>query len=277
MSESLAGIGLRAPHIIPIYQQKPDIGWLEVHSENYTSLGGIDFNYLLKLREKYEISLHGIGMSLGSFEEPNREHIHSIKALANLVKPFLVSEHLSWSAQGEKYLPDLLPIPYNKESLNIFSRNVEIAQEILQTNILIENPSSYFEFNNSTYSEACFLNELARRTGCRVLLDVNNIFVSSQNNGFSAEEYILEISDNIVKEIHVAGHSRKDFLNKNSLLIDSHNDVVTNHVWELLRLSLKKFGPIPTMIEWDADLPDLAVLLEEADKIKNEINKVSHS
>jgi len=265
----LIGIGLRHQHFIEVIEKKPRIGWLEIHSENFFSQGGPAIQALLKTRELYPISLHGIGLSLGSADEVSRNHLANIKSLINRVSPFLVSEHLSWSRIAGKYMPDLLPIPYTKESLDIFAKNVSIAQDFLQIEILLENPSSYLEYEMTEMREIDFLVKLCQKTGAKILLDVNNVFVSCTNHGWNAIDYIDSIPKNLVKEIHIAGHSTKKIGNEEIICIDSHDRTVCDEVWDLYAYATQKFGPLHTLLEWDTELPDLRVLIKEASKALN--------
>ena len=273
MHNYLAGIGLRHPHIRQFVSEKPDIGWVEVHSENYYSLGGIDFDCLVEIRENYPISLHGIGMSLGSYDGIDTNHLAKVKGLIEVINPFLVSDHLSWNSVSEKFLPDLLPTPFNNEAIEVFSRNISIVQEALDRELLLENPSTYFEFTESTMLEYEFVNTLAKKTGSKIILDINNIYISGLNNGWSSVEYIDNIDISIVKEIHLSGHSIKDLPNNKKLYIDSHDNYVCDEVWKLYECAIKRFGSIPTLIEWDADIPDLSVLLSESKKAERYLNK----
>ena len=265
---NLVGIGLRYPHLVQFsMQQPPQIGWVEVHSENFYSLGGPDFDYLYKIREQYPVSLHGIGMSLGSVNGLDEGHIALVKGLMDIIDPFLISDHLSWNTVSNKFLPDLLPTPFNKESLDIFADNISFVQDKLQRKILLENPSTYFEYINSTYSEPEFLNTLMQKTGAGILLDVNNVYISGLNNGWSPRDYIDAINPSFVGEMHVSGHSQKKILDNESLYIDSHDNLVCDEVWRLCEFAVKKFGILPTMVEWDINIPALEVLLGEAAKI----------
>ena len=272
MSSKLVGIGLRHPHIEQFASQKPNIGWVEVHSENYLICGGPAFDNLLEIRKNYPVSLHGIGMSLGSASGLDDVHLTQVKDLIDIVDPFIISDHLSWNTVSEKFLPDLLPTPFNDEALEVFTRNISIAQDKFKRQILLENPSTYFEFTASTYSEAEFLNLLSQRTGAGVVLDVNNTYISGLNNGWSAEQYITDINSGIVHEIHVSGHSVKKISNNEFLYIDSHDSPVCDAVWLLYRQALSKFGKLPTLIEWDVNIPKLEILLQEAQKAESCIN-----
>ena len=233
MNNSFIGIGLRYPHLKQFVFEKPDIGWVEVHSENFYSLGGADFDCLVEVRKDYPISLHGIGMSLGSYDGIDENHLAKVRGLVNEIDPFLVSDHLSWNSVSEKFLPDLLPTPFNDEALEVFARNISIVQETLGRELLLENPSTYFEFTESTMPEYEFLNILTKKTGAKVILDINNVYISGLNNGWSSAEYIKKIDTSIVKEIHLSGHLVKELPDSKKLYIDSHNDYVCDEVWEL--------------------------------------------
>lgn len=256
------GVGLRAPHIAEVIATRPAIGWLEVHAENYMG-GGPALAQLDAIRRDYPLSLHGVGLSLGSAEGLDAEHLRRFKSLIGRTEPMLVSEHLSWSATGGTYLNDLLPLPYTEESLTIVARNVAIAQDALGRRFLIENPSSYLRFRHSTIPEPEFLTELVRRTGCGLLCDVNNIHVACANLGGTPEDYLDALPAAAVGEIHLAGHSPVARGGR-TLLIDDHGSPVAPAVWQLYRRALARFGLVPSLVEWDKALPSLAVLLGEA-------------
>jgi uncharacterized protein len=256
---SRAGIGLRSPHYREIDQSHPAIGWFEVHSENYFGEGGRPLYFLERLRADYPCSLHGVGLSLGSVDELDRQHLEKLDALVRRIEPGLVSEHLCWSSVGGTYLNDLLPLPYTEEALDHVCLRVDQAQAFLGRQILIENVSSYLQFVHSTIAEWDFITELSRRSGCGILLDVNNIYVNSVNHDFDPERYIDAIARDAVKEIHLAG-----FDSNGVCLIDTHGKPVSAAVWGLYRKALRRFGPVPTLIEWDTDIPALEVLLREA-------------
>ncbi len=260
-----AGIGLRAAHYRDVIEQQPAIGWLEVHSENYFGGGGKPLHYLETVRADYPLSLHGVGLSLGSTDPLNFGHLAQLKKLIRRVEPGLVSEHLSWSSVDWRYFNDLLPLPYTVESLAHVSERVARVQDYLGRQILVENISSYLQYAESTLPEAEFLAELARRSGCGILLDVNNVYVSACNHGFDAETYLANIPRERVQEMHLAGFTRKQF-DDGEILIDTHNRPVAPDVWRLYETAVRRFGCVPTLIEWDSDLPALAVLLEEANK-----------
>jgi len=258
------GIGLRTPHVAEIMASRPALPWLEVHSENYLG-GGPQLGRLERLRREYPVSLHGVGLSLGTDGNLDGRHLARLRALVGRIEPCLVSEHLSWSIVDGAYLNHLLPLPYTEDTLEIVTRHVACAQEALGHRILIENPSGYLRFRHSTIPESEFIAELARRTGCGLLCDVNNIYVTASNLGLDAAAYIDALPPEAVAEIHLAGHSRND-ADGHAILIDDHGSVVADPVWTLYARAIHRFGAVPTLIEWDTDLPELAVLLAEARK-----------
>ena len=254
------GIGLRLPHVSEIAATRPELGFLEVHAENYmVETPALD--RLLELRRDHPVSLHGVALSLGSAEALDRDHLLRFSALVERVEPALVSEHLAWAAIGGAYLNDLLPLPYTEASLELSCRHVDEAQEALGRRLLIENPSSYFRYRHSTIPEAEFLTEVAVRTGCGILCDVNNIYVSASNFGFEPLAYLEALPIAAIGEIHLAGHHAAEDVD---VLIDHHGSRVAKPVWELYAAALRRFGPVPTLVEWDTNLPALEVLLDEA-------------
>ncbi len=259
---AVAGIGLRAPHYRQILKDRPALGWLEVHSENFFANGGLPAHFLNLFREHYSLSFHGVGLSLGSSDPLNAAHLDKLARLVDHFQPALISEHLSWSSVGGRYVNDLLPMPYTRESLRTVAARVYQAQEKLQRQILIENISSYLQFEDSVMAEVDFLLELAGRTGCGLLLDVNNVYVSACNHGFDAAAYLRAIPGRLVQEIHLAGHTLHQF-DEGEIRIDTHNQRVCPEVWALYDLAIQLYGPKPTLIEWDSDLPALDVLLDE--------------
>ena len=260
-----AGIGLRTPHVGEILARRPALSWLEVHSENYFAAGGRAVAELELLRRDYPLSLHGVGLSLGSTDALDRSHLDKLCQAIERFSPALVSEHLCWTSQGGRHFHDLLPLPYTEEALVHVSSRVDEVQEELGRSLLLENVSSYLEFAHSTIPEWDFLREVAARSGCEILLDVNNIYVSSVNNGFDPRSYIDAIPAAKVSEIHLAGYTEKQ-IDGVRLLIDSHDHLVSEPVWDLYSYVLERMGPKPTLIEWDSELPELAVLLSEAAK-----------
>jgi uncharacterized protein (UPF0276 family) len=254
------GIGLRLPHVSEIAATRPRLGFLEVHAENYMAETPA-LDRLLDLRRDYPVSLHGVALSLGSAEELDRGHLARFRASIEQVEPMLVSEHLAWSAIGGAYLNDLLPLPYTETSLDLFCHHVDEAQGALDRRLLIENPSSYLRYWYSPIPEPEFMTELARRTGCGILCDVNNIHVSAWNFGFDPMAYLQALPIGAIGEIHLAGHHVAEDVN---ILIDDHGSRVAEPVWALYAAALRRFGRVPTLIEWDTNLPALEVLLDEA-------------
>lgn len=262
---SQAGIGLQSQHYKQILELKPAIAWLEVHSENYFAEGGQPLAILTQIRQHYPLSLHGVGLSLGSVDSLNLGHLTKLKRLMQQVEPVLVSEHLSWGALDGRHYNDLLPLPYTQEALAHMIERVNQTQDYLGRQILIENISSYTQFIDSCIPEGEFIAELARQTSCGILLDVNNIYVSAYNLGFNPNVYWQAIPAESILEIHLAGHSR-DTIAEQTVLIDTHDQPITAEVWQLYQQIITSIGPKPTLIEWDANLPELAVLLAEANK-----------
>jgi uncharacterized protein (UPF0276 family) len=254
-----AGIGLRAPHYRELLDRLPATGWLEAHSENYFADGGESHFYLERLRATYPLSLHGVGLSLGSTDELNARHLTRLKRLIERYQPALVSEHLSWSSVDGEFLNDLLPLPYTEEALAHICLRVGQVQDLLGRQILIENISSYLRFADSTIPEWEFLSAVAATTGCGILLDVNNIHVNAVNHGYDAVTFIDAVPPDAVQEVHLAG-----FEQRGTLLVDTHGAPVSAPVWELYRHTIERFGRVPTLIEWDTDIPALDVLLAEA-------------
>lgn len=260
-----AGIGLRTPHIRTILDERPDIAWLEVHSENYFHPGSGMQEKLLALRPDYPISLHGVGLSLGSVDPLDREHLARLKSLVELVDPGLVSEHLCWGSVNGRHVNDLLPMPYTEEAARHVAERISETQAVLRRELLIENVSSYFEYRCSEMSEAEFLVSVAEQAGCRILLDVNNIYVAVTNNGGNVAEYIDTIPPALVGEIHLAGHSRNRF-GEREILVDTHSSAVCDEVWSAYEYAIARLGVQPTLIEWDTEIPPLETLLAEARK-----------
>ncbi|HUL08787.1 MAG TPA: DUF692 domain-containing protein [Candidatus Acidoferrum sp.] len=257
-----AGIGLRHHHYRAVIESRPRVGWLEVHSENYFG-GGRPLAFLEAARAHYPLSLHGVGLSLGTDGALDRDHLARIKALIERVQPALVSEHVSWSIAGGVYLNDLLPLPYTEEALQVICDHVRETQDFLGRRILVENPSSYLQFAHSTIPECDFVAEISRRTGCGLLLDVNNVYVSACNHGFDAHGYIEAMPREAVQEIHLAGHAVRE-IGEATLRIDDHGSAVCDAVWQLYAAALARLGPVPTLIEWDSNVPELPVLVAEA-------------
>ena len=254
-----AGIGLRTPHVRQVLSERPAVPWLEIHSENYYVDGGPALAVLDRIRADYPLSLHGVGMSLGSTDPLDRAHLAKLARLIERTEPALVSEHLCWSGVGGRVLNDLLPLPHTEESLAHVCARVAEVQDFLGRTILVENVSTYLAFADATIPEWEFVAAVARRTGCKILCDVNNIYVNAINHGFDADAYLAAMPREAVAEIHLAG-----FEATTTCLIDSHGAPVAPAVWTLYRRAVALFGKVPTLIEWDTDIPALATLLSEA-------------
>jgi uncharacterized protein len=258
------GIGLRRPHIAEVLARRPRDVWFEVHAENlmYDEAASLA---LEQIRHYAPLSLHGVSLSLGGAGDLDVDHLLRLKRLVERFDPFLISEHLAWCAVDGAYLNDLLPLPYTEESLEVMESHVNHAQAALGRRILIENPSRYLSFRHSTIEESAFLTELSDRSGCGLLCDLNNIYVSAANLELNAEHYLASLPAHAVAEVHLAGHSARETAS-GTVLIDDHGSEVSLPVWSLYRRALEHFGPLPTLIEWDNDLPSLYVLLKEAGK-----------
>lgn len=260
------GIGLRYPHYQEVLETDLNLGWLEVHPENYFG-GGAHRHFLSEARKSYNLSLHAVGLSLGSDQPVDENHLAQFKELIDIYQPFNVSDHASWSASGNAHLNDLLPLPYTQESLDKLARNVERAMEVFGRKMLIENPSSYVAFAGNEMHEDVFMNRLAEMTGCGILLDLNNIYVQAHNHGYDAWAYIETIDKRHVGEMHLAGHIEQE-AGDGVILVDTHSRPVKGDVWDLYKHAVKHVGVVPTLIEWDTDIPDLATLVGEADKAR---------
>lgn len=271
------GIGLRAAHYEEILGTDLNIGWIEVHPENYFGLtspegyvtagGGVHRHFLSQAREKFQLSLHAVGLSLGSDQPVDARHLAQFKELIDLYDPFHISDHASWSISGNAHLNDLLPLPYRADVLDRLARNVAEAQDYFGRPMLIENPSTYVNFADNEMAEHEFMNKLSAMTGCSLLLDINNIYVQAVNHGFDAFDYIDQIDASRVREMHLAGHIEQPTQTR-PILVDTHNQPVRTEVWDLYAHAVRRFGAIPTLIEWDADVPTLEVLVAEADKAR---------
>jgi len=261
------GIGLRPQHHAEFLERRPALGWVEVHSENFFARGGMQRDVLAEVCAHYPLGLHGVGLSIGSTDQLDRTHLAKLARLERDYKPILVSEHLAWGSVDGRYMNDLLPLPYTAEALRHMAARVGIVQDFLGRQILIENVSSYLQFESSEMAEWEFLATLASESDCAILLDVNNLYVNAVNHGFDPREYLNSIPPRAVQEIHLAGHS-VERLGTRELLIDTHAAPVCSAVWELYGAALERFGPVHTLIEWDAQLPALDVLLSEVRKIE---------
>jgi uncharacterized protein len=257
------GIGLRSQHLDELLKPPRRPVFLEVHAENYVRPSP-SLEKVLRLRCDFEFSVHAVGLSLGSADGIDEAHLGRIARLVERLQPTLVSEHLSWSCFEGRFFNDLLPLPFTEEALEIVARNVGRMQDRLGRQISIENPSSYLGFRHSTLTEAEFLDELVRRSGCGLLLDVNNVVVTAHNLGLDSVDWLNELPGEAITQFHLAGHARNVLDDGTTILIDDHGSRVFDGVWSLFEEVLQRFGPRPTLIEWDTDIPPLAVLLDEA-------------
>jgi uncharacterized protein len=252
------GIGLRAPHYADVLERQAELDFVEVISENFMIDGGRPLWVLDAFRERLPVALHGVSMSIGSADGLDRAYLRNLKRLADRVQPLFVSDHLCWTGVGGVNTHDLLPLPYTAEALDVVVQNVLMAQDVLQRPMLVENPSTYVTFINDEMEEADFLGTLCREAGCDILLDINNVYVSAANHGFDPIGYLRRLPPERVKQIHLAGHSQGEHL-----LIDTHDTPVCDDVWALYSAALALFGPVPTMVERDGNIPPFDVLLAE--------------
>jgi uncharacterized protein (UPF0276 family) len=269
-----AGIGLRFPHHRHVAETRPATPWFEVHAENYMS-GGAPLRHLENIRRDTPISLHAVGLSLGSTDPLDTAHLDRLKSLADRIEPGLISDHLSWSAVDGVYLADLLPIPYTDEALTVVADNIDRVQNALGRTILIENPSTYLAFTASIIEEPEFLAELASRTGCGILCDVNNIYVSARNLNLDPLAYFAPLISASIGEIHLAGHTVRRLDDAREIRIDDHGSKVDPAVWNLYEHALSLFGPVPTLIEWDTEIPTFSVLEDEAAQAQSYLDRYS--
>ena len=258
-----AGVGLRSVHVAEVIATRPTVPWFEVHAENYVAPGGPAVRALERIRESYPVAVHAVGLSLGSADPLDARHLRRLRALVDRIQPVLVSDHLSWSTLGGVYVNHLLPLPYTAETLHLVCDHVAQAQNALGQRLLVENPSSYLSFRESPIPEPAFLAEVARRTGCGLLCDVNNIHVTGVNLGLDPIAYVDALPTGAIEEFHLAGHSVND-ADGVTVLIDDHGARVAPEVWALYDYALSRSGPRPSLVEWDSEIPALSVLLEEA-------------
>ncbi|MCY4288956.1 MAG: DUF692 domain-containing protein [Aestuariivita sp.] len=271
----LPGVGYKPVHFDEIMARSSPLAWLEIHAENYMGDGGRSHAQMRALSEYYPISVHGVGLSIGGEEPLDIEHIQRLQKLTHWLQPVSFSEHLAWSTHGTEFLNDLLPVPYTMQTLDRITAHIDQVQEALKRSILLENPSSYLVFSQSTWAETDFLKEISNRTGCYLLLDINNVFVSASNLGFSPTTYIDDFPLDRVRELHVGGHEEDQDGYGETLLIDSHKCAVSNPVWSLLDYTLAKTGPQPVLIEWDNEVPEWVVLDAEVHRVANALELIS--
>lgn len=257
------GLCLKPQHYRDILDQKPDVGWFEVHAENYLGDGGAPLRYLTKIREYYELSVHGVGLSIGSAQGLDTDHLRRVSEMVKRFEPASFSEHLAWSTHDNQFYSDLLPLPYNLEVENVVCDHIDQVQEQLGRQMLLENPSNYLSMNSSTLEETEMLGNIVSRTGCGLLLDINNVFISAHNCGYLALEYISSLPLEAVHEIHLAGHATDNSIAEEPLLIDTHDRKVSDPVWQLYGDTLQLTGARPTLIEWDSGVPEWEIFMKE--------------
>lgn len=274
---SRAGVGLKPAHFRDILEGRPDIGFFEVHAENYMVAGGPFHHYLSQIRERYPLSLHGVALSIGAEASLDKKHLQALALLLDRYQPQSFSEHLAWSTHGDAFLNDLLPVPYTAATLQRVCDHIDQTQSTLKRRLLLENPATYVEFAASTFDETSFLSEVVRRTGCGLLLDVNNVYVSCVNHRRDARVTIRALPLAQVGEIHLAGFAEQLDGNGDALLIDSHGSPVAQAVWDLYAFALSLTGPLPTLIERDSDLPAWPVLLAEAHLAEQQLRALDSS
>jgi uncharacterized protein (UPF0276 family) len=266
------GLGFKAEHFAAIRDTRPRLGFFEVHAENYMGAGGPPHRQLTALRQDYALSLHGVGLSIGGPDRPDADHMRRLRELIIRYEPASFSEHLAWSSHETDYLNDLLPLPYTPETLQLVCDHVDEVQATLGCRLLLENPSTYVLFAQSTLAETEFLAEIARRTGCGLLLDVNNVFVSCTNHRTDPQDWLAAIPLGAVGEVHLGGHASED-LPSGPLLIDDHASPVADPVWALYSQTIARAGALPTLVEWDNDVPDFPVLMAEAARAAEILNR----
>ena len=268
-----AGVGLKVEHYEEILRSRPDIGWFEIHAENYMGEGGPPHHFLEAIREHYPISIHGVGLSIGGDGPLDRDHLARLKTLNERYRPGLFSEHLAWSTHEGVYFNDLLPVPYTEGAVARVSDHINQVQDVVGRRMLLENPSTYLTFADSTMSELRFLECVTERTGCGLLLDVNNVFVSAINQGTSPEAYIDGFPLDLVGEIHLGGHAEDQDDQGDRLLIDAHDRPIIDPVWRLYARVIDRAGTRPTLVEWDTDVPAWPVLFSEAERAEDVLNR----
>lgn len=266
-----AGLGFKPEHFDAIQAVSPRLGFFEVHAENYMGQGGIPHRQLAALRRDYAISLYGVGLSIGGADPLDLAHLARLRVLCDRYEPDSFSEHLAWSSHGGEFFNDLLPLPYTDETLATVCAHIDQVQDALGRRMILENPSTYIDFEQSPIPETVFLTEIVHRTGCGLLLDINNVFVSATNHKTDPLAYLADFPLAAVGEIHLGGHT-EEALSSGPFLIDSHGSPVAGPVWALFSAVLQRTGPLPTLIEWDNDVPAFEVLMAEADRAQRHIN-----
>ena len=271
------GVGFKPEHFEAIVDTRPQLGFFEVHAENYMGAGGAPHRRVDAIRERYPLSLHGVGLSIGSPGPLDQAHLQRLAAVAKRFEPALVSEHLAWSTHEGAFFNDLLPLPYTAETLGRVAEHIDEVQNALGRRMLLENPSTYVVFAESTWAETDFLREIARRTGCGLLLDVNNVFVSAVNHGHDPDRYLADFPLSAVGEIHLAGYAEDTDEAGLPLLIDAHNSPIREAVWALYTATIRRLGATPTLIEWDNDVPVWPTLLNETRRAERAIIETAKS
>ncbi len=271
-----AGAGFKPAHFEDILSANLENAWFEIHAENYMGAGGPFHRILERLREDFALSVHGVGLSIGAAGPLDKDHLERLKYLCHRYQPEAFSEHLAWSSHSSGFLNDLLPLPYTEETLDTVCSHILQVQDVLGRPMLLENPSSYLSFAESTIPETEFLSEITKRTGCGLLLDVNNVYVSATNLNFDPDDYLSAFPFDEVAEIHLAGHATEEIEGEDILLIDAHDRPVSDPVWALYETVIRRTGPLPTLIEWDTDIPDWSVLRQDMDRANTVLEK-AHS
>lgn len=271
-----AGIGLRLPHVQEAVATRPSVGWFEIHPENVLANQHAT-ELLLDLRRDYPISLHTVGVSVGSASGLDRWHLVRLRELADQLDPVFVSGHLAWSTHGADYLNDLLPLPYTTDALAVIAPHLQEVQDALGRPFLLENPANYLGFAGSEMTEPEFLSALVARTGCRLLCDVSNVYLSAHNMGYSAEAYLAELPAHAVAELHLGGFTREPEADGGTVIIDTHDQDVDEGPWRLLEVAVGRFGAVPTLIERDANLPPLSALVDEAARAQRVLTEGCHA
>ena len=268
------GVGFKSVHFSDLLENPGCVVWLEIHAENYMGSGGRPIAQLKKLREEFPISCHGVGLSIGGDQPLDNDHLNRLKYLVSWLEPSVFSEHLAWSTHEGHYFNDLLPLPYTKKTLETVSNHIHKVQEILQRPMLLENPSNYLEFEESEFSEIDFIREITNTTGCGLLLDINNVYVSSTNRNWDPFGYIDEFPLDKVHEVHLGGHEPEIDEDGNLILVDNHASEVVDPVWEVYKYLIQKTGPLPTLIEWDNNVPEWQILSAEATRANKILERV---